>query len=228
MQIRDVMTTKVITVRPDTPAPDIAKLLVENRISGVPVVDEEGRVVGVVSEGDLIRRLADTDDGRRRSWWLELLASPERRAEEYVKAHGRLARDIMTTEVVVIDEQATLGEAARLLEEKHVKRLPVVREGKLVGLVSRADLLRAFALAPSQEAKLDDRVIRERLMAELDKAGQSYHPYVNIVVSDGVVHLWGFVGSAREAEAMVLAARNIPGVVSVDSHLSVRPALGAV
>lgn len=228
MQIRDVMTTKVITVGPDTPAPEIARLLVENRISGVPVVDPEGRVLGVVSEGDLIRRLEDTDDGRRRSWWLELLASPERRAEEYVKAHGRLARDVMTAEVVVIDEQATLGEAARLLEEKHVKRLPVVRDGKLVGLVSRADLLRALALAPAQEAKLDDRAIRERLMAELDHAGQSYHPYVNIVVSDGVVHLWGFVGSAREAEAMVLAARNVPGVASVDSHLSVRPALGAV
>lgn len=228
MQVRDVMTTKVITVRPDTPAMEIARLLVENRISGVPVVDDENRVLGIVSEGDLIRRLEDSDDGRRRSWWLELLASPERRAEDYVKAHGRLARDIMTEEVVVIDEQATLGEAARLLEEKHVKRLPVVRDGRLVGIVSRADLLRALALAPPQEAKLDDRTIRENLLAELERAGQSYHPYVNIVVSDGVVHLWGFVGSAKEAEAMVLAARNVPGVVSVDSHLSVRPALGAV
>lgn len=228
MQVRDVMTTKVITVRPDTPATEIARLLVENRISGVPVVDEEGRVLGVVSEGDLIRRLEDADDGRRRSWWLELLASPERRAEDYVKAHGRLARDIMTEEVTVIDEEATLAEAARLLEERHIKRLPVVRDGKLVGLVARADLLRALALQPAPEAKLDDRAIRERLLAELERAGQSYHPYVNIVVSDGVVHLWGFVGSAKEAEAMVVAAQNVPGVVSVDSHLSVRPALGAV
>jgi len=228
MQVRDVMTTKVITVRPDTPVSEIARLLVENRISGVPVIDEENRVLGIVSEGDLIRRLEDTDDGRRRSWWLELLASPERRAEQYVKAHGRLARDIMTDIVTVIDEGATLAEAARLLEEKQVKRLPVVRDGKLVGIVSRADLLRALALAPPQEAKLDDRTIRERLMAELDKAGLGYQPYVNIVVSDGVVHLWGFVGSAAEAEALVLAARNVEGVVSVDSHLSVRPALGAV
>lgn len=222
------MTTRVITVRPDTPAHEIARILVENRISGVPVVDEENRVLGIVSEGDLIRRLEDTDDGRRRSWWLELLASPERRAEDYVRAHGRLARDIMTDVVTVIDEGATLGEAARLLEEKHVKRLPVVREGKLVGIVSRADLLRALALAPAQEAKLDDRAIREQLLVELDKAGLGYQPYVNIVVSDGVVHLWGFVGSAKEAEAMVLAARNVPGVVSVDSHLAVRPAIGAV
>lgn len=228
MQVRDVMTTRVITVRPETPAGEIAKLLVENRISGVPVVDEENRVLGIVSEGDLIRRLEDTDDGRRRSWWLELLASPERRAEDYVRAHGRLARDIMTDIVTTIDEGATLGEAARLLEEKHIKRLPVVREGKLVGIVSRADLLRALALAPPQETKLDDRAIREQLVAELDKAGLGYQPYVNIVVSDGVVHLWGFVGSAKEAEAMVLAARNVPGVVSVDSHLSVRPAIGAV
>ncbi len=228
MQVRDVMTTKVITVRPDTPAREIARLLVENRISGVPVVDEENRVLGIVSEGDLIRRLEDGDDGRRRSWWLELFASPERRAEQYVKAHGRLAREIMTDEIVTIDEEATLAEAARLLEEKHVKRLPVVREGKLVGLVSRADLLRALALQPPPEAKADDREIRERLLAELDKAGLAYHPYVNIVVSDGVVHLWGFVGSAKEAEAMVVAAQNVPGVRSVDSHLSVRPALGAV
>lgn len=228
MQVRDVMTTKVITVRPETPVGEIARLLVENRISGVPVVDDEGRVLGVVSEGDLIRRLEDADDGRRRSWWLELLASPERRAEDYVKAHGRLARDIMTEDVAVIDEQATLAEAARLLEERHIKRLPVVRDGKLVGLVARADLLRALALQPAPEPKLDDRAIRERLLAELERAGQSYHPYVNIVVSDGVVHLWGFVGSAKEAEAMVVAAQNVPGVVSVDSHLSVRPALGAV
>lgn len=228
MQVQDVMTRKVVTVRPDTPAPEIARLLVDNRISGVPVVDEAGRVLGVVSEGDLIRRLESSDDGRRRSWWLELLASPERRAEDYVRAHGRTARDIMTDQVVTIDEQATLAEAARLLEEHHVKRLPVVRDGKLVGLVSRADLLRALALAPVQEASLDDRAIRERLLAELERAGQSYHPYVNIVVSDGVVHLWGFVGSAKEAEAMVLAAQNVPGVRAVDSHLSVRPALGAV
>ncbi|MCX7631419.1 MAG: CBS domain-containing protein [Geminicoccaceae bacterium] len=228
MQVRDVMTTKVITVRPETPVTEIARLLVEHRISGVPVVDEENRVIGIVSEGDLLRRLEDTDDGRRRSWWLELLASPERRAEDYIRAHGATARDIMTEEVVVIDQEATLGEAARLLEEKHIKRLPVVREGKLVGLVSRADLLRALALAPPRAAKLDDRAIRERLMAELDRAGLGYQPYVNIVVSDGVVHLWGFVGSAKEAEALVLAARNVEGVVSVDSHLAVRPALGAV
>lgn len=228
MQIRDIMTTKVITVRPDTPVNEIARLLVENRISGVPVVDEENRVIGIVSEGDLIRRLEDQDDGRRRSWWLELLASPEQRAEEYIRAHGRLARDIMTEEVTVIDEEATVAEAARLLEEKHIKRLPVVREGKLVGLVSRADLLRALALAPARAAKLDDRAIREKLLAELDRAGLSYQPYVNIVVSDGVVHLWGFVSSAKEAEALVLAARNVEGVVSVDNHLAVRPALGGV
>jgi CBS domain-containing protein len=228
MQVQDVMSRKVITVRPDTPAPEIARLLVENRISGVPVVDANDRVLGIVSEGDLIRRLEDTDDGRRRSWWLELLASPERRAEDYVRAHGRLARDIMTDVVSTIDEQATLAEAARLLEEKHIKRLPVVRDGRLVGLVSRADLLRALATAPAPEVKLDDRALRERLLAELDRAGQSYHPYVNIVVSEGVVHLWGFVGSAKEAEAMVLAARNVPGVTQVDSHLTVRPALGAV
>lgn len=227
MQARDVMTTSVVTVSPETPVTDIARLLLEKRVSGVPVVDADGRVVGIVSEGDLVRRLEDEDDTGR-SWWLDLLATPEERAERYVRAHGRRARDIMTRDVVTVSPDTPLGAIARLLEEKHIKRVPVVENGRLVGIVSRADLLRALATKQPEALSGDDRALRERLMQELQKAGLDYHPYVNIVVADGVVHLWGIVSSRREAEALKLAAENVEGVKAVESHLAVRPVLSGL
>lgn len=223
MQARDVMTTGVITVSPDTPVHEIARLLVDKRISGVPVVDAEGHLLGIVSEGDLVRRLEEEDDGRRRSWWLDLLASPEERAQGYVRAHGRRASDIMTREVVTVAPDTPVGTIARLLEERHIKRVPVVHQGKVVGIVSRADLLRALAARQPETVSADDRVLRERLLRELEKAGLDYHPFVNIVVTEGVVHLWGIVSSQSEADALRVAAENVEGVKAVESHLAIRP-----
>lgn len=223
MQARDVMTTGVITVSPDTPVHEIARLLVDKRISGVPVVDAEGHLLGIVSEGDLVRRLEEEDDGRRRSWWLDLLATPEERAQGYVRAHGRRASDIMTREVVTVAPDTPVGTIARLLEERHIKRVPVVHQGKVVGIVSRADLLRALAARQPETVSADDRVLRERLLRELEKAGLDYHPFVNIVVTEGVVHLWGIVSSQSEADALRVAAENVEGVKAVESHLAIRP-----
>lgn len=227
MQARDVMTTNVVTVAPDTPVTDIARLLLEKRISGVPVVDADGRLVGVVSEGDLVRRLEE-DEGGGRSWWLGLLATPEERAAAYVRAHGRRASDVMTRHVVTVAPDTPLAAVARLLEEKHIKRVPVVENGRLVGIVSRADLLRALAAKQPETVSADDRELRERLLRELEKAGLDYHPYVNIVVADGVVHLWGIVSSRREAEALRVAAENVEGVKAVESHLAVRPVVSGL
>jgi signal-transduction protein with cAMP-binding, CBS, and nucleotidyltransferase domain len=186
------------------------------------VVDEAGRPLGIVSEGDLVRRLEDEGESRR-SWWMELVASPEMRAEAYTRAHGRSARELMSSQLVTVEESTPVGEIARLLEERHIKRVPVLRDGRIVGIVSRADLLRALAVRePTPAVHADDRALRQALLAELDRAGLGRHPYVNIVVSDRVVHIWGFAGSAQEAQALATAARNVPGVADVHSHLAVR------
>jgi CBS domain-containing protein len=227
MQARDVMTRNVVTVTPETSVGEIARLLLEKRISGVPVVDAHGRLVGIVSEGDLVRRLEDEGESGR-SWWLGLLATPEERAEAYVRAHGRRAADVMTKNVITVTPDTPLAAVARLLEERHIKRVPVVENGKVVGIVSRADLLRALAARETEATSADDRALRERLDRELEKAGLDYHPYVNIVVADGVVHLWGIVSSRREAEALKLAAENVEGVKAVESHLAVRPVISGL
>jgi CBS-domain-containing membrane protein len=225
MQAQDVMTTKVVSVAPHTAVAEIAKLLLERQISAVPVVGDDHRLLGIVSEGDLIHELGRA--GAKRAWWLDLLASPETRAAAYLKSHGRLARDVMTRSIVSVTPDTPLPEIARMLEACRIKRVPVVRDGELVGIVSRADLLRAFALQPVAEitTRAVDRELRERLTVEFEQTGLKWHPYVNIVVSDGVVHLWGIVRADQEVEALRLAAERAPGVVRVESHLAVRPSL---
>ncbi len=223
MQARDVMTRNVVTVEPDTPVTEIARLLLEKRISGVPVVEPDGRLVGIVSEGDLMRRVEERAPGRG-SWWLAMLGIPEERAIEYVRTHGRRARDVMTRHVITVTPDTPIGRVAQLLEEEHIKRVPVVEDGRLVGIISRADLLRAIASREeAPPAGADDSALRERLMKELEAAGLEYHPYVNIVVSDGIVHLWGLVSTKAEAEALRVAAESVEGVRGVDSHLAILP-----
>jgi CBS-domain-containing membrane protein len=184
-------------------------------------VSDDRRLLGIVSEGDLIHGLGQ--EGARRSWWLDLLASPQTRAKEYLKSHGRLASDVMTREVVSVTPDTPLPEIARLLETRRIKRVPVLRDGALVGIVSRADLLRGFALQPSADADADDRALRHRLTVEFERSGISSHPYVNIVVRDGAVHLWGLVPTQEEADALHRAAARVPGVAGVESHLAVHP-----
>ena len=225
MQAQDVMTTKVVTVAPDTPVTEIAKLLVERQISAVPVVSDDRRLLGIVSEGDLVHGLGQ--EGAERAWWLDLLTSPQTRAEAYLKDHGRLACDVMTRSIISVTPDTALPEIARLLEARRIKRVPVLRDGELVGIVSRADLLRGFALRPAADASADDRELRERLTVELEQAALDWHPYVNVVVSDGAVHLWGVVTTREEAEALRLTAERVPGVVRVESHLAVHRSMHA-
>jgi CBS domain-containing protein len=226
MQAQDVMTTKVVAVAPDTPVTEIAKLLLERQISAVPVVSDDRQLLGIVSEGDLTHGLGQ--EGAKRSWWLDLLASPQTRAEAYLKAQGRLAWDVMTRSVISVTPDTPLPEIARLLEARRIKRVPVLRDGELVGIVSRADLLRGFALQPSPDASADDRALRERLTVEFERSGLTSRSYVNIVVRDGAVHLWGIVPAREEAKAMRLAAEQVPGVASVKSHLAVHPRMHAL
>ena len=226
MVAKDIMTTQVVTVDPDTPVRRIAELLLAHRISGVPVVGSGGDLVGIVSEGDLMRR-PETGTERHRSWWLELVTTSDDLAREYVKAHGRRAADVMSPEVVTVAEDAPAGTMARLLEEHRIKRVPVVRGRRLVGIVSRADLLRglaAQAAPPEASAASDDRAIRAQLLRTLRDVRWTRPEFVSVIVTGGIVHLWGLVASDEERHALRVAADSIPGVRAVEDHMSRVPA----
>ena len=220
MLARDVMTTPVIAVPPDTGVKDIAALLLECRISAVPVVDADGRVRGIVSEGDLINR-ADTGTRHRRSWWLEMLNGPEERSRDYLHTHGQRAEDVMTRDVVATSEDTPLPEIASLLEKHHVKRVPVLREGRLVGIVSRANLLQGFALSePTWTMRRDDREIRDALKGALNEAGLPMHQ-VNVTVTGGAARLWGWIDAEVQRQAAHAAAETTPGVKRLEDNLVV-------
>lgn len=226
MLAKDLMTTNVITVTPETPVREIARLLSTRHISAVPVVGPDGRILGIVSEGDLMRR-PETGTERRRSWWLTLLTGPEELAQEYVKTHGRRASEVMTRDVVTVAEDTPVSAIARLLEERRIKRVPVVGAGRLVGIVSRADLLRGLATwptAPAAPSHPDDRAIRERPMHALQAEAWASPGAINVVVTAGVVHLWGLVSSEEEREAVRVMVGNVPGVRAVEDHLARVPA----
>lgn len=229
MRARDVMATEVASVAPHIAVVDAARFLLERHISGAPVVDDDGRLVGIVSEGDLMRR-AETGTDRRPSWWLALLTSAEDAAREYLKTHGRRVADVMTADVITVDEDTPLADVAAILERRRIKRVPVVRDHRVIGIVSRADLLRALAATKTlpPEPSLDDRAIRERLLAHLDEANLAHGFYANVVVSNGVVHLWGLVETEDERRAMEAAAHSIPGVRSVENNVTVGRIAGAL
>jgi CBS-domain-containing membrane protein len=235
MRAMDVMTTNVITVGPDTSVQEIAKVLSERSISGVPVVDAAQRLLGIVSEGDLLHRVETGTERRvqrrRRSWWLDTVGSDEELARDYVKSHGRTAKDVMTREVITVTDTTELADIANLLETRRIKRVPVIKDGKLVGIVSRANLVRALAAAGSRltdDTATDDRTIRQRLLTELQ--GQEWvHTWASdIIVRDGVVHIW--VSDDRppeEREALRVAAENVAGVRGVEEHIVPVPLLPA-
>jgi CBS domain-containing protein len=215
----DVMTADVVSVEPDTPVRDIAQLLYTRRISGVPVV-EQGRLIGIVSEGDLIGHAAAIGE-QRRSWWLSAFMDDSLSARDYAKTHGRTARDVMTSNVVTVEETTTLAEIAKTLERHRIKRVPVVRNDTLVGIVTRGNLLQGLAnLEVKPPTSVDDRTIREQLIAELRGQAWAHLLADDIVVENGIVRLSGIVQSEDERRALRIAAENIPGVKSVEDHLT--------
>lgn len=219
MRAKDIMTRDVVTVTPETPVPAIVRLLLARGISGVPVVDAAGGVVGIVSEGDLLRR-AELGTEKRRGAWLTFFTGAARLADEYVHAHGAVARDVMSTDPACVSGEADIAEVADLMEARRIKRVPVLEGGKLVGLISRANLLRAFAsrMEAQGAAPASDTAIRDRLLNELAHQSWSRRTENSVVVTDGVVHLWGLVGTPEESRALHLAASNIPGVKGVENH----------
>jgi CBS-domain-containing membrane protein len=219
----DVMTRAVVTVRPETSIHEIARLLCDHHISGVPVVDDEEQLLGIVSEGDLIGH-AQLAGEQRRSWWQTFLNGPTVLAQHYAKSHGRTASDVMTKDVVPVLETTSVADTARALEQHRIKRVPVLRNGRLVGIVTRSNLLQVLATTDvSKPMNVADRVIRERLNEELEEQPWAYLLSKNIVVEDGVVHLFGIVQSDEERHAIRLAAENQAGVKAVEDHLSIVP-----
>jgi CBS domain-containing protein len=230
MRVRDIMSTRVISIAPDANVLEAIRLMLQNHISGLPVIDRSGALVGVVTEGDFLRR-TETGTEHKRPRWLEFLMGPRRLADEYVHTHARRIEEVMTRTPVTITEDAALNEAVRVMERRRIKRLPVTRGGQVVGIVSRANLLHALAslgAAASPPAKTDV-AIREQLLAEFDR--QTWVPValIDVVVKDGVVELWGTITEDAQREALKVCAENIPGVKSVVSHLTwIEPMSGMV
>ena len=229
MHAADVMTRNVITVDPGATVQAVAGLLSERGISGAPVVDASGQLVGIISEGDLLRRTeigTNAPGSVRRSWWLEDVATA--RARDYVKSHGRTVRDIMTRDVVSVTDDTDLSEIARLLETNRIKRVPVLHDGKIVGIVSRSNLVRALSAVqtPTATATTDgDRAIRARLLTELQEQKWANRIWPqDIIVSDGTAHLW-FTSDESNAtmQAARVAAENVPGVRGVEVHIAPAP-----
>ena len=220
MKVKDVMTSPVLSVESESPISQAIQLMLEKRISGLPVLDGQGRLVGIVTEGDFLRR-TETGTQRRRSRWLEFLIGPGRLADEYTRSHGRKVIDVMTPDPVTVDEQTSLEEVVRIMERHRVKRLPVVRDQKLVGIVSRANLLHALAGVASdiKPVTTSDEAIREQLLAELGRQSWAPAALINAIVKQGVVELWGTITDERERQASIVAAENVPGVKGVRDHL---------
>jgi CBS-domain-containing membrane protein len=186
-------------------------------------MDRDGRLVGIVTEGDLLRR-AETGTEHQRSRWSDAFSPNSRLAAEYSKSHAKRVADIMSREVASVEEMATLVEIADLLETKQIKRVPVVRDGKIVGIVSCADLLKVLASGGVKTADEGrDRTIRSQLLAELREQKWADPSEGHVVVSDGVVHFWGLVGSEEERKALRVAAENTPGVRGIEDHTALGP-----
>jgi CBS domain-containing protein len=218
------MVSTVITVGPDASVQDVADLLVRNRISALPVVADNGELLGIVSEGDLINR-PDTETVRRKSWWLDALASSETLAADYVKSHSRTVADVMTRDVITASPDTSVADLAALLEKNSIKRVPIIKDKRIVGIVSRANLLQGLASLKEKapQARADDSAIRDNVMKKLANERWARPALLSVTVQDGTVDLWGIVESATEKKAVHVLVEVTPGVRAVNDNLIVRP-----
>ncbi len=226
MLARDVMVSPVITVGESETVHEAARLLIDNRISAVPVVDDAGKLAGIVTEADLLRR-PEAGTERPTSWWLSLMLGERKVADDYVKSRGRKVKDVMTRDVKTATPETPLYDIADLFEEHHINRVPILtREGELVGIVSRANIIQAVASArPRIKTNMSDAQIREKLLDELKGQSWSRVHKLNVTVTNGTVDLWGFVQSETERRAIMVAAEAIPGVTAINDHLTPEPEL---
>ncbi len=220
MLAREVMASPVVTTTADAAITDVVDLMLKHKISALPVVDADGGVMGIVSEGDLIQR-DEIGTLPHRSWWLSALGTKAQLADEFVKSHGSTAEAVMTINVITAAPDTPLQEIAEILERKKVKRVPIVEDGKVVGIVSRANLLQALAIqrsAAEEAPSLEDRELRQRFLDTLKDEPWANSSHLNVIAKQGVLYLWGQVRSDKEREALVLAAKQTPGVSDVVDH----------
>ncbi|WP_431283715.1 CBS domain-containing protein [Humitalea sp. 24SJ18S-53] len=222
MQARELMSTHIVVVSPETPVLAVAELLAARGVSAAPVVDADGVPLGIVTEGDLIRRLADQPPGPMH-WFLQLFGGTRPLASRYAKAHGAVARDVMTPRLVTVTEDATSEQIAQLMEKHGIRRVLVLSDGKLAGLVSRADLLRALLRAPATIADRDDRAILRAVGGAMREQPWVDTLWVSPDVKDGVVTLYGYARSDDMRRALVVLARDIPGVTEVRDRMDPMP-----
>ncbi|MGA7680970.1 MAG: CBS domain-containing protein [Pseudolabrys sp.] len=229
MKASDVMTIAVISADPDATVLQAARYMLQHHISGLPVIDKTRKLVGIVSEGDFLRR-RETHTDRRHSRWLEFLMGPGKMAAEYTHSHGSKVAEVMTRKVYSVGEDATLEDIVELMERHRIKRVPVLRGQNVIGIVTRSNLMHAMVSLARTEprAAKGDTTIREKLLAELQK--EEWAPAMaNVVVRDGVVELWGVIIDDRQRQALKVAAENIPGVKAVKDHMVwVEPTSGVV
>jgi CBS domain-containing protein len=219
MRAHQIMTRQVITVGPDTTIVEAAGLMLQNHVSGLPVLGAGGKLIGIVSEGDFIRRV-EIGTQRKRSRWLRLLLGPGGAATDFVHERGRKVGEVMTPEPFTVTEDAQLEDIVELMEKNHVKRLPVMRGEGMVGIVSRSNLLQAVAgLARDvPDPTADDDHIRDRIIAAIEK--NDWMPFgLNVIVRNGVVHLNGVITEERSRQAAIVAAETVEGVKEVHDHL---------
>jgi CBS domain-containing protein len=219
MQVKDVMTPNVISVEANESVLKAAQLMLQNRVSGLPVIDATGELVGIVTEGDFLRR-GEIGTQRHRPKWLEFLVGPGRMAAEYVRVNGRRIDEIMTPDPLSVTEDDSLETVVDLMERHRVKRLPVMRGAKMVGIVSRANLMHALASLARDDTPPpanDDSAIRDRILVALGK--EQWAPKANVVVKNGIAELWGALTDERERQALIVATENISGVKVVHDHL---------
>jgi CBS domain-containing protein len=218
MRVRDVMTPNVVSIRPDETILEAARLMLQHRISGLPVVDVQGSLVGMLTEGDFLRR-SEINTDRRRPKWLEFILGPGRLAADFTHASGRKVEEIMSRDPVSVGEDYSLRTVVELMERDRIKRLPVLRDGKIVGIVSRANLVRAV-VSLTQDAKAPaagDVAIRGDILAAF--AAQPWAPHIDVIVKNGIAELWGTITDDREREACVVVAENVAGVRQVRDHI---------
>jgi len=219
MNAADVMSRNVIGISADAPLSQAVRLMIDRRISGLPVLDAAGRPIGMLTEGDLLRRVETGTEGRR-AGWLSIIFAPGRLAGDYVHTHGRHVADVMTPDVVTVSETTSLSELSELMRTRRIKRVPVTRDEVVVGVVSRADLITALAKElDTPAASAGDATIRAAVLAELARQPWAPRRSVTIAVTDGVVEIDGVVFDVRERDALRVAAENVPGVKRVENRL---------
>ena len=220
MKVSDIMTRRVISVAPDATILDAVGLMLKHHVSGLPVIDAHGRLAGIVTEGDFLRR-PETGTERRRSRWLDAVFGPAEGAKRYVHSHGTKVGDVMTEKVVTVDERETLEQVVHLMEVHRIKRLPVLRGGKVVGIVSRANLMRALASVHRESPKgsSDDAAMRDRILAEIERQSWSAGADVDVVVCACLADIWGTIADPQQGEALKVLVANVPGVKTVVDHL---------